>query len=56
MSNIRKSKNNEDMPDFNEMWGEVQEETQEKDAVDAVVNRAPELRTFSENIDKATNT
>ena len=56
MSNIRKSKNHEDMPDFDKMWGEVQEEIQEKDAVDAVVNRAPELRTLSENIDKATNT
>ena len=56
MSNIRKSKNREDMPDFDEMWGEVQEEIQEKDAEDAVVNRAPELRTLSENIDKATDT
>jgi phage-related tail protein len=56
MSNIRKSKNREDMPDFDEMWGEVQEEIQEKDAEDALVNRAPELRTLSENIDKATNT
>ena len=44
------------MPDFDEMWGEVQEEIQEKDAEDDVVNRAPELRTLSENIDKATNT
>ena len=56
MSNIRKSKNHEDMPDFDKMWGEVQEEIQEKDAEDAVVNRAPELRTLSENIDKATTT
>ena len=56
MSNIRKSKNNEDMPDFDEMWGEVQEEIQEKDAEDAVVNRAPELKKLSEDIDKATNT
>ena len=38
------------------MCGEVQEEIQEKDAENAVVNRAPELRTLSENIDKATNT
>ena len=44
------------MPDFNEMWGEVQEEIQEKDAEDAVVNRAPELKKLSEDIDKATNT
>ena len=56
MSNIRKSKNREDMPDFDKMWGEVQEEIQEKDAEDAVVNRAPELRKLSEDIDKATNT
>ena len=56
MSNIRKSKNNEDMPDFDKMWGEVQEEIQEKDAEDAVVNRAPELKKLSEDIDKATNT
>ena len=56
MSNIRKSKNNEDMPDFDEMWGEVQEEIKEKDAEDSVVNRAPELKKLSEDIDKATNT
>ena len=56
MSNIRKSKNNEDMPDFDKMWGEVQEEIQEKDAEDAVVNRAPELKKLSEDIDKATHT
>lgn len=53
MSNIRKSKNHQDMPDFDKMWGEVQEEIQEKDAV---VNRAPELKKLSEDIDKATNT
>ena len=41
------------MPDFDKMWGEVQEEIQEKDAV---VNRAPELKNLSEDIDKATNT
>ena len=56
MSNIRKIKNNEDMPNFDEMWGEVQEEIQEKDAEDSVVNRAPELKKLSEDIDKATNT
>ena len=41
------------MPDFDEMWGDVQEEIQEKDAV---VNRASELKKLSEDIDKATNT
>ena len=53
---IRKSKNNNDMPDFEKMWGEVEEDIQVKDAEDAVVNRASELKKLSEDIDKATNT
>ncbi|MBP5422517.1 MAG: hypothetical protein J6Y78_08770 [Paludibacteraceae bacterium] len=53
---IRKSKNNENKPDFDVMFREVQEEIQEKDAEDEVINRTPELRKLSENIDKATNT
>ena len=53
---IRKSKNNENKPDFDVMFNEVQEEIQEKDAEDAVVNRASELKKLSEDIDKATNT
>ena len=53
---IRKSKNNENKPDFDVMFNEVQEEIQEKDAEDEVINRTPELRKLSENIDKATNT
>ncbi len=36
-----------DMPDFDEMWGDVQEEIQEKDAEDAVVNLAQELKQLS---------
>ncbi len=44
------------MLDFDEMMIEVEEDIQEKDAEDAVVNRAPELRKLSEEIDKATNT
>ena len=44
------------MPDFDEMMTEVEEDILEKDAEDAVVNRAPELKKLSEDIDKATNT
>jgi len=54
MSNIRKSKNNEDMPDFDKMWGEVQEEIQEKDAEQDIISRVPELKQLSSDIDKAT--
>ena len=53
---IKKSKNNENKPDFDVMFNEVQKEIQEKDAEDAVVNRASELKKLSEDIDKATNT
>ena len=53
---IRKSKNNENKPDFDVMFNEVQKEIQEKDAEDEVINRTSDLRKLSENIDKATNT
>ena len=51
---IKKSKNNENKPDFDVMFNEVQKEIQEKDAEDEVINRTSELRKLSENIDKAT--
>ena len=52
---IRKSKNNEDKPDFEKMWGEVEEDIQEKDAEQDIISRVPELKELSGNIDKATN-
>ena len=51
---IKKSKNNENKPDFDDMMSEVQKEIQEKDAEDEVINRTSELRKLSENIDKTT--
>ena len=56
MSNIRKSKNNEDKPDFEKMWGEVEEYIQEQDAEQEIISRVPELKLLSNNIDKATTT
>ena len=52
---IRKSKNNENKPDFDVMFNEVQEEIQEKDAEQDIISRVPELKELSGNIDKATN-
>ena len=52
---IRKSKSNENKPDFDVMFNEVQEEIQEKDAEQDIISRVPELRKLSENIDKATD-
>ena len=51
---IRKSKNNEDKPDFDVMFNEVQEEIQEKDAEQDIISRVPELKQLSADIDKAT--
>ena len=53
---IRKSKNNENenKPDFDVMFNEVQEEILEKDAEQDIISRVPELRQLSTDIDKAT--
>lgn len=51
---IRKSKNNENKPDFDVMFNEVQEEFQEKDAEQDIISRVPELKQLSSDIDKAT--
>lgn len=51
---IRKSKNNENKPDFDVMFNEVQEENQEKDAEQDIISRVPELKQLSSDIDKAT--
>ena len=51
---IRKSKNNENKPDFDVMFNEVQEEIQEKDAEQDIISRVPELKQLSTDIDKAT--
>ena len=52
---IRKNKNKEDQPDFDEMMSEVNEDIQVKDAEQDIVDRVPELKKLSGNIDKATN-
>ena len=52
---IKKSKNDENKPDFDVMFNEVLEEIQEKDAEQDIISRVPELRKLSENIDKATD-
>ena len=51
---IKKSKNNENKPDFDDMMSEVQEEIQEKDAEQDIVSRVPEIKQLSTDIEKAT--
>ena len=52
---IRTNKYNETKPDFEEMMSEVKEDIQEQDAEQDIINRVPELKELSGNIDKATN-
>lgn len=53
---IRKDKNKETQPNFEEMMSEVKEDIQEQDAEQDVINRVPELRKLNDNIEQATNT
>ena len=56
---IRKSKINidtEERSDFDNMMNDVENEVAEQQAEDGLVNRVPELKQLSEDIDKATNT
>lgn len=56
---IRKSKINidtEEISDFDNMMNDVENEVEEQQAEDGLVNRVPELKRLSEDIDKATNT
>ena len=53
---IQKSKEKEALPDFEEMMNEVKEDILKQDAEQDIINRVPELKKLSDNIDKATNT
>ena len=56
---IRKSKKSidtEEISDFDNMMNDVENEVEEQQAEDGLVNRVPELKQLSEDIDKATNT
>ena len=56
---IRKSKINidtEERSDFDNMMNDVENEVEEQQVEDGLVNRVPELKQLSEDIDKATNT
>ena len=53
---IKKSKNRLDKPDFDKIMSEVEEDIQEQDAEQDIVDRVPDLKRLSGDIDKATNT
>ena len=51
---IKTSKNNEPMPDFNEMMDEVNQDMERQDAEQGIIDKVPELRQLSTDIDRAT--
>ena len=56
---FRKRKTNidsEERPDFDNMMDDVENEVETQQAEDGLVNRVPELKQLSEDIDKATHT
>ena len=53
---IKRSKAREDKPDFDDMMNEVEQELEGQQTEQGIIDRVPELKKLSENIDKATNT
>ena len=51
---IKRSKAREDKPDFDNMMNEVEQELEGLQTEQGIVDRVPELKKLSENIDKAT--
>lgn len=53
---IKKSKSREEKPDFEDVLNEVEHEIEGQDAEQVIIDRVPELKALSTNIDKATTT
>ncbi len=52
---IKTGKKNEEMPDFDDMMNEVEQEIEGQDLEQSIIDRVPELKKLSADIDKATN-
>ena len=53
---IKRSKNNDEMPDFDNVMNEVEQEVETGKAEQELINRIPQLQQFVKNVDLATNT
>ncbi len=51
---IKTGKKNEEMPDFDDMMNEVEQEIEGQDLEQSIIDRVPELKKLSETIDQAT--
>ena len=53
---IKRSKNNDEMPDFDEVMNDVEQEVETGKAEQELIDRIPQLQQFVKNVDLATNT
>ena len=53
---IKRSKNNDEMPDFDDVMNDVEQEVKADKAEQEIIDRIPQLQQFVKNVDLATNT
>ena len=53
---IKRSKNNDEMPDFDDVMNDVEQEVEADKAEQELIDRIPQLQQFVKNVDLATNT
>ena len=53
---IKRSKNNDEMPDFEDVMSDVEQEVEADKAEQEIIDRIPQLQQFVKNVDLATNT
>ena len=53
---IKRSKNNDEMPDFDEVMNDVEHEVEADKAEQEIIDRIPQLQQFGKDVDLATNT
>ena len=53
---IKRSKNNDEMPDFDDVMNDVEQEVEADKAEQKIIDRIPQLQQFVKNVDLATNT
>ena len=53
---IKRSKNNDEMPDFDDVMNDVEHEVEADKAEQEIIDRIPQLQQFGKDVDLATNT
>ena len=53
---IKRSKNNDEMPDFDEVMNDVEQEVEADKAEQEIIDRIPQLQQFTKDVDLVTNT